>query len=254
MIEINVPRVLGMIGPGDKVLDIGGCDRPFNRADFVMDMQPFERLERYMRGQGPGPARFSRDTWIQRDICDKNPYPFGDKELDFVVCSHVLEDVRDPLWVCSEMVRIAKRGYLEVPSRVAESTYGREPGQVGWTHHRWLIDIEPDAGRVRFMQKYHMIHSHWRFSVPVRYLRRLPEEKQVQWLFWDGAFAFEEVIYVTLGEISADLEGFVQRTRPYPTWMLAFDRRWREAQGLGRRTLGWLRRRLRRHPSTGSGE
>ena len=81
------------------------------------------------------PARaLQRDTWIQRDICDREPYPFDDDELDFVICSHTLEDVRDPIWVCSEMARIAKAGYIEVPSRLEEQSYGFQgPGRAGAT-------------------------------------------------------------------------------------------------------------------------
>jgi hypothetical protein len=250
MFESNVQRVASVLGPHDTVLDIGACDRPFNRADYVIDMQPFEQVERYMRGQGPGERRFTRQTWIQRDICDKTPYPFKDKELDFVICSHVLEDIRDPLWVCSEMIRIGKRGYIEVPSRLAESTFGRERGQVGWTHHRWLVDIT--GNHVQFMQKYHMIHSHWRFSLPVRYLHRLPERQHVQWLFWDRSFTFEEKILLTLDEIAEELERFVQETRPYPLWRMAISRRYRKVRNFKDRGVGWLRRRWHAGAAGGS--
>jgi len=44
----------------------------------------------------------------------------GHKEVDFVSCSHVLEDLRDPIRVCEEIVRVGKRGYIEVPSKTAE--------------------------------------------------------------------------------------------------------------------------------------
>ncbi len=59
-----------------------------------------------------------------RDICDHEPYPFGDQEFDFVICSQTLEDVRDPIWVCSEINRIGKAGYIEVPSRLEEQSWG----------------------------------------------------------------------------------------------------------------------------------
>ena len=42
--------------------------------------------------------------------------------------------------------------------------------------------------------KYHMIHGHWRFSLPASYLRRLPEDRQVQWLFWEDTFDYSETI------------------------------------------------------------
>lgn len=225
MHEPNVDRILASLAPTDVVLDIGGWARPFNRANYVIDAEPYATRGYYgaaLPAQGPTREHFTEDRWIQRDICDKTPFPFGDKEIDFVVCSHTLEDVRDPLWVCSEMVRVAKRGYIEVPSRLAETCRGVEPGQVGWTHHRWLVDIEP--GQVRFLMKYHMLHSHWRYSFPASYLRGLPADRRVQWLDWEGSFAFSETTIHGLDNIARELEGFVQRVRPYPKALLAADR------------------------------
>jgi len=227
------------------MLDIGGWARPFRRADYVIDAEPYET-----RGYGGacGPPQggdrefFTEETWIQRDICEKTPFPFADKEIDFVTCSHTLEDVRDPLWVCSEMIRVAKRGYIEMPSRVAESSRGVEPNQVGWTHHRWLAEIEGD--QVRFLMKYHMIHSNWRFSLPASYMKRLPEERHVQWLFWDDSFAFSETTIHGVENIAAELERFVQQERPYPRWLVRLDRRYRQARALEGRVYGRLRRAL----------
>jgi len=242
--EPNAARVLSLLEPEDRVLDIGGWGRPFNRANYVMDAMPYETRGYYGSRQGGEREFFTKDTWIQRDICDRQPYPFKDKELDYVICSHTLEDVRDPLWVCSEMVRISKRGYLEVPSRLAESSRGVEPSQVGWSHHRWLVDIE--GNEVRFLMKYHMIHSHWRFSLPTSFVRRQPEEKQVQWLFWDDAFAFSEVTLHGVDNIARELERFVRGYGVYSEALLAADAVARQAKHLALRAVWKLQRTLRR--------
>jgi SAM-dependent methyltransferase len=245
MFAENADRILARLRPGDRVLDIGGWARPFNRADHVLDQEPYETRGYYgLPAQGGEAERFTRETWVRRDICSREPFPFGDKELDFVICSHTLEDIRDPLWVCSEMVRIAKAGYLEIPSRAAETSRGVEPGQAGWSHHRWLIDIEGD--HVRFMMKYHKIHSHWRLSFPRRFLRRMPERSQVQWLFWEGSFRFSEVTIHGVDAMEAELERYVQATRPYPGPLLAADRAWRRARTLPRRAVDRLKRELRK--------
>lgn len=249
MYEPNVGRILRALSPGETVLDIGGWARPFNRANFVLDAEPFHTRGYYGPGlpaQGGASEQFTRESWIQRDICDRTPFPFADKSIDFVICSHVLEDVRDPLWVCSEMIRVAKRGYIEVPSRVAESSRGTEPNQVGWSHHRWLVDI--NGARVSFLMKYHKIHSHWRFSIPARYYLSLPEHARVQWLFWEDSFSFSERTIHGPENIAVELERFVRDAHPYPEWLLSTDAACRAALNTARRAtrkaahvIGWRR-------------
>jgi hypothetical protein len=244
MLDANVSRVLELIGPRDVVLDIGGWARPFNRANYVIDAEPYHTRGYYgaqMPAQGGDREQFTFDTWIQRDICEHTPFPFADKQVDFVICSHTLEDIRDPLFVCAEMLRVAKRGYIEVPSRVVESCRGVEPGQVGWSHHRWLIDIQGQD--IRFLMKYHMIHTQRRFSLPRSFLRRLPEVRHVQWLFWDGSFSFHEATIHGLDNIAAELSGFVERIHPYPAWLLSLDRIGRKARGFATRVASGLERR-----------
>jgi hypothetical protein len=233
--------------PSDVVLDIGGWAHPFNRANWVMDAEPFETRGYYNRTfarNNPFPPiggtveHFTSSTWIRRDICDKTPYPFSDKSIDLVICSHTLEDVRDPLWVCSEMIRIAKAGYIEVPSRLWESCRGHEPGITGLSHHRWLIDIE--ANGVRFLQKLHRIHN-WRYSLPASVLLRLNERDKVSWLFWRDSFGFSETTLHGDAQ-TEELERFVRSVRPYPRPLLRAYQAMGRMNELSRRAAGKARR------------
>lgn len=252
MFEENADEIMRRLDDQSIVLDIGGWARPFNRANYVIDAEPYETRGFYSdaskaseRGwyappQGGARERFNRSTWIQRDICDKHPFPFKDKEIDFVICSHTLEDVRDPLWVCSEMIRVGKRGYIEVPSRLAESSRGILPNQVGWSHHRWLVEIAD--GQVCFTMKYHMIHSHWRFSLPASKFRRLPERALAQWLFWEDSFKFSERTIHNQGQVAEDLERFIRDNHGHPEWLIRADEMWRTVRGLGSRASDKLHR------------
>ena len=112
---------------------------------------------------------------------------------------------------------------------------------MGLTHHRWLIDIIP-PDEIRFLMKYHMIHSHWRFSFPERYLRKLSEAQRNQWLFWGDSFRYSETTIHTPAKQAQALEKYIQRVRPYPETLLQADQAWRRIKFLGTR----VRRRIRR--------
>ena len=233
MLAASVRTILDRLGPDDVVLDIGGWGRPFSRADWVLDIMPWETRGLYGR-DGALPERFSRDTWIQRDICAREPYPFADKQLDFVVCSQTLEDVRDPVFVCSEMVRIAKAGYIEVPSRLEEQAYGFQGPWAGWSHHRWLIDA--DDGRIDFVFKHHVVHNRASDHFPPGFRDGLTAEQRVQTLWWEDSFEFRERVFVTAEELDPYVAGFVVRHRH----LVDLPRRARARGMLGRvrRTLG----------------
>src|SRR2546423_1432330 len=140
MDRTNAQRLLAELPPQARVVDVGGGASPFPRADYVLDAVAFgERASLGELDLGGG-RRYSEDTWVRLDLCDHRPWPFADGFFDFAVCSHLLEDVRDPLWVCHELCRVAKAGYVEFPSRVAEQSLGVEhPCYAGYHHHRWLI-------------------------------------------------------------------------------------------------------------------
>jgi hypothetical protein len=159
---VNARRLLETIPGEATVVDVGGGAAPFPRADYVIDAMPYEKLGAGSDGNihkklGISP-RYSVDRWIQTDLCDRRPWPVADKAFDFAICSHLLEDIRDPIWVCSELRRIAKAGYIEVPSRVVEQSKGVEnPRHAGYYHHRWLITRKGNG--LEFRHKPHVLHS-----------------------------------------------------------------------------------------------
>ena len=206
MFAASLQHLLTTLPDDAVVLDIGGWGKPLTRADWVLDLMPYESRGFYGR-DGDLPERFTASTWITCDLCSREPYPFKDKEIDFVVCSHTLEDVRDPIWVCQEINRIGKRGYIEVPSRLEEQSYGVQGTWVGWGHHRWLVDIDGD--QVRFTFKHHVIHGRESDHFPVQFWEQLAPDQKVQTLWWEGGFDFEERIFIGPGEIDTYLASFV---------------------------------------------
>jgi SAM-dependent methyltransferase len=190
------------------VLDVGGWASPLARADWVVDLMPYETRGLYGGGSGAS-ERFSADTWVRLDICAHEPWPFGDDQFDFVVCSHTLEDVRDPVHVCAELVRVAKAGYVEVPSRLEEqSPLSHQPG-VGWSHHRWLIDVDQEVPRVDFVFKHGLVYTVEDAQFPAGFEAALTEEERVSTLWWEGSFTFGERVMMSAEELDPYLADFV---------------------------------------------
>jgi hypothetical protein len=207
----SVKRIYGMLSDDDVVLDVGGWASPLARADWVLDLMPYETRGLYGERPDPSRERFSGESWVQRDICAREPWPFADNQFDFIVCSQTLEDVRDPVWVCSEMNRVAKAGYVEVPSRLEEQMFGVHGSWVGWSHHRWLIEIAP--GNIEFVFKPHLLEARKAFHFPEELAAVLTTEERVQTMFWEGGFGFEERIFMVPEELHRYLADFVTRHR-----------------------------------------
>lgn len=222
MLTKNVHKIMKSLKPKDIVLDIGGWTKPFNRANYVVDIMPYET--RGIHGsEGGNIEYFSKKTWITQDVSATEKLPFKNKEIDFVICSQVLEDIRDPIHLCSEMVRIGKSGYIEVPSRIFESIKGLHgKSYVGYPHHRWLVEIKNYKLTFRF--KYHQIHDSWKYHLPGKYLDRLKEEEKVSFLFWKNKFEFREIINVSPVQVSKELEQFIKEIDYYPAYYYILDK------------------------------
>src|SRR5437763_9422117 len=177
MLDASATRIERELPAEALVLDVGGWARPFARADWVIDLMPYETRGRYGL-DGTPPERFGPVTWVERDICDRAPWPFEDGRFDFAVCSHTLEDLRDPLWVCSELMRVARAGYVEVPSRLEEQSPGVHGPWVGWSHHRWLVDVGESS--IEFVFKSHVIHARESDHFPEGFHATLSEAERVQ--------------------------------------------------------------------------
>jgi SAM-dependent methyltransferase len=132
------------------VLDVGGGDQPHWRADVIVDRFPDE--EHAAQRCFGGGMRVDRPVFA----VDAGRLPFRDGVFDFVVCSHTLEHVPDPESAISEMCRVAKRGYIEVPE-VGMAKIDDFPTHLWWCSREGdtLVfrakksrDFDPDIARV----------------------------------------------------------------------------------------------------------
>ncbi|OGJ19948.1 hypothetical protein A3K73_03235 [Candidatus Pacearchaeota archaeon RBG_13_36_9] len=208
MIKENEEKILGILKEDDLVLDIGGWDKPFNRANYVLDIHPY-KTRGFHGTQGGDKEYFNKKTWVIHDLSSKKKFPFKDKQFDFVICSHVLEDIRDPIWLCSELIRISKRGYIEFPSVYSELTKGYDNNNyTGYYHHRWLIEIKNK--KIIFRFKPHFIHGDKRYYLPRTYLRKLSEKEINSFLFWKDNFYFAEVIQISRDKLKRHINELIK--------------------------------------------
>ncbi|WP_205698112.1 class I SAM-dependent methyltransferase [Conexibacter sp. SYSU D00693] len=208
MLARNRDRLLRELPDDAVVLDVGGWAEPFGRADWVLDLMPYETRGLYGVAVDPSTERFTADTWVQRDICDHEPWPFEDDQFDMVLCAQTLEDVRDPIWVCHELNRVAKAGYVEVPTRLAEQSAGMEGFWSGWSHHHWICDFT-DEGGIDFTFKHHVVHKP-ELHLPGRFGATLTDERRVQGFFWEGEFPYRERILFDPAALEAELRATVE--------------------------------------------
>lgn len=91
------------------VLDVGSGDGPFPRADVLCDKYIFDtdRMSNLVIDR----------PFVMGDI---SALPFLDNSFDFVYCSHVLEHTNNPEIAMKELMRVGKRGYIELPSEFQE--------------------------------------------------------------------------------------------------------------------------------------
>jgi hypothetical protein len=238
MLAESRQRIETRLASDALVLDVGGGAKPFPRADWVIDLMAYGERGLYGAPPDPESERFNEATWVQRDICTREPWPFPDNHFDFVICSHTLEDIRDPIWVCDELTRVGKAGYIEVPSRLEEQAYGFQGPWAGWGHHRWLIDLEVDE--ITFVLKHHVLHARKSDHFPAGFRDSLTPEQLVQCLWWTGSFRYRERIFTDGPSLDVYLSEFVARHLPESH---------RPARELSPRRLAQAVRRRRRRPA-----
>lgn len=216
-LQESYERIIAELADDAEVLDVGGWSRPFWRANWVIDLERYETRGLYQRCYATGEdlqaseERFAAATWLQHDICDREPWPFQDNQFDFAVCAQTLEDVRDPVWVCQELSRVARAGYVEIPTRLQEQSWAVNGPWTGWSHHRWLIDVED--GRIDFVHKPAFVHTRTSCQLPAGFPDSLTPAEVHHAIFWEGSIEARERMIFDATELDAYVEDLVTHER-----------------------------------------
>lgn len=113
------PERIKAIRDGDRVLEIGPGSSPFARSDVLLELK-YSSVEEY-KFQCGDEGMLNVDP--RTVYYDGGRFPFEDGAFDYVICSHVLEHVTDPVSFCAEVFRVGSAGYFEYPLIYYEYVY-----------------------------------------------------------------------------------------------------------------------------------
>lgn len=122
-----------------KVLDVGGSVGHWfwDKTDVIFDIIPPTTAYgttfsgEYISGNATLPEGWKK----------LNAYIKNNGKFDFVICRQTLEDLGHPEFVVNQLQKVAKAGWIGVPSKYFEMTrglYPEMPNSRGLHHHRWI--------------------------------------------------------------------------------------------------------------------
>lgn len=139
-------------------------------------------MERFIDDDSQRPGKLIRDRPM---VCgDIHDIPFSDNSFSFIHCSHILEHLDSPEEAIAEMVRIARAGYIEVPSEIHEFT------DLNFPFHRWVMSLED--GVLVFREKPENLPDHPLIKAltsgsnkTLKFIRKHHDNVNIISLFWN---------------------------------------------------------------------
>lgn len=92
--------------------------------------------------------------------------------FDFIIISHVLEDIRDPSFVLKKIVEHSGGGFIAVPNKHTEFGTPESWFFPGYSHHRWIFTVQ--NGVLRMIAKWPVAAYYSRCMAPFRFFSRVP--------------------------------------------------------------------------------
>jgi hypothetical protein len=113
--------------PAYKILDLGGGANPWcdEYADAYVDIKSVAGKRTFI-----GDIQ-SESLWDQ----------LKEEQWDFCICTHVLEDIRNPGFVIDKIQRHFKAGFISMPNKHTEMSHVGSSLYLGYHHHRWIFTL-----------------------------------------------------------------------------------------------------------------
>ncbi len=146
-----------------EILDIG-CGYSANEyANTVCDVQDL--------------FEFYKDKNFKKLEGEK--LPFKDNQFDFVVASHVMEHVKDLRIFISELERVSKKGYIELPSKLEDNLVFENKKD-----HLWHMDFDDVENKLIISKKKQVIEPILTVST-IQKFREYFKSSLVLELYWE---------------------------------------------------------------------
>ena len=157
-----------------KILDIGCNLSAVEYAQTVADIQDF--------------SKFYEKKNKKFVLIQNKSLPFNDNQFDFVFASHVIEHIADLSFFLSELQRISKKGYIEVPSILEDNiVFSKNSSE----DHKWIFKFD-DVEKVLLVEKKkEFIEPFITHGILFGYLRKNFRSSLVLELYWKDEINFK---------------------------------------------------------------
>ena len=157
-----------------KILDIGCNLAAVEYAQTVADIEDF--------------SKFYQEKNKEFILIKNKTLPFKDNEFDFVYASHVIEHIDDVSFFISELKRISKQGYIELPSLLEDNLVLSANSAED---HKWIFKFD-DVEKVLLVEKKkELIEPFITHGVLFETLRKNFRSSLVLELLWENEINYE---------------------------------------------------------------
>ena len=126
----------------------------------------------------------------------KGKLPFKDNEFDFVITSHVVEHVDNVEFFISELERIAKKGYLEVPTILEDNLCFENK-----TEHIWQTDFDDVSSKLLISERFEFFRPIFSVNTAHKF-RKIFRSSLVFELYWENQIDYEIIKNENLQKLS----------------------------------------------------
>ena len=110
--------------------------------------------------------------------------PFKDKEFDYVISSHVLEHVPNIFEFTKEIERVAKAGYIELPTKLADNlVIGCDEEDIG---HKWWLEFDDVEKKLKCIKKLDVLQKFLSVG-SINKFQKYFEDSLILQLYWENS-------------------------------------------------------------------